>query len=76
MDRLGSLIDTLRELAKDDKLDKSLRLLGAKWTIKNYIPYKGAERQSALERLRKTVRAEAKDRPNESDFWTSVEDIT
>jgi hypothetical protein len=76
-DRFQGLLKSLRRMAADTTLDLHDRLQGAEKAIKNYLePLRGAARQSTLKRLRDVARTEAAmQRPGESDFWKSVEDI-
>ena len=66
----------LRSLATAPGFDEHDRLRGAELAIKRYIePYQDAERQSELERIGEAALDEAKKRPSQVEFWTSVEDI-
>ena len=66
----------LRSLAMAPGFDEHDRLRGAELAIKRYIePYEGAERQSELEQIGEAALDEAKKRPSQVEFWTSVEDI-
>ena len=75
MDRLPPLIDALRMLAKQPDAE-GVGLLTAERGINEYVgTFDGSARRSELERIRDVARTEAKERPNESSFWTTVEDI-
>ena len=72
-----ALVVALRSLATAPGFDEHDRLRGAELAIKRYIePYQDTEeRQSELERIGEAALDEAKKRPSQVEFWTSVEDI-
>jgi hypothetical protein len=75
MDRFQSLIAALRMLARQTNPVHE-RLVTAERQMVDYLgSVVGSAAQSGLRRLREVARneaAEAKERPGESDFWTSV----
>jgi hypothetical protein len=71
-DRLRHLIATLRHLARYPNVN---RLPLAERRIDEYLHlHDGGARQSALESLRDTIRAEPREQPIDSEFWQSMEE--
>jgi hypothetical protein len=70
MDGFENLIASLRKLATDSAVDLHHRLRGAETAIESYF----GRAPSEFTRLR-DIASDGKQRPNENDFWRSVEDI-
>jgi hypothetical protein len=71
-DRFKASIAALRMLARQTN-PLHERLLAAERAIKDYVsPLRDAAKQSALKRLRESVRNKAKERASEIEFWRDV----